>query len=77
MMVSKIQNWLLVAILILYSVTGLILFTAGNVASFMMGLYLLGGSLLLYIAVRILRVLERLEVSLSQQGEHLIEQGEQ
>ena len=77
MIESKIQNWLLVAILILYGVTGLILFTAGNVASFMMGLYLLGGGLLLYITIRILRVLERLEGGLSKQGKQPIEQGEQ
>ena len=77
MIESKIQNWLLVAILILYSVTGLILFTAGNVASFMMGLYLLGGGLLLYITVRILRVLERLENGFSKQDKSHLEQGEQ
>jgi len=67
MITSRIQNWLLVAVLIVYGLTGLILFTAGNVASFLMGLYLVGGGFLLYLTARILRVLEQLESKIGQQ----------
>ena len=64
-MKKKIEDSILLVILISYAITGLILITAGNVASFVMGLYLIGGGFLLYIVVRTLKVLERLDESLN------------
>jgi len=64
-MKKGIENSLLVMILVTYAITGLILLIAGNVASFVMGLYLIGGGFLLYVVVRTLKVLERLDKSFS------------
>lgn len=63
-MKKKIEDSILLVILISYAFTGLILLTAGNVASFVMGLYLVGGGFLLYIVVRTLKVLERIDFTL-------------
>ena len=63
-MKKKSEDVLLVTILVSYGITGLILLTAGNVASFVMGLYLLGGGFLLYIVVRALKVLECIDSTL-------------
>ena len=63
-MKKRIENIILVAILISYALTGLILLTAGNVASFVMGLYLIGGGFLLYVVVRVLKVLEHIDLRL-------------
>ena len=63
-MKKKIEDSILLVILISYATTGLILLTAGNVASFVMGLYLIGGGFLLYVVVRTLKVLERLHINL-------------
>lgn len=64
-MKKKIEDTVLLAILISYGITGLILLTAGNVASFVMGLYLIGGGFLLYVIVRVLKVLEHIHISFS------------
>lgn len=64
-MKKKVEDSILLVILVSYAITGLILLTAGNVASFLMGLYLIGGGFLLYVVVRTLKVLERLDRSLS------------
>jgi len=64
-MKNKIEGWICVIILIVYAITGLILLTAGNVASFLMGLYLVGGGFLLFLISKILRILERLEEKLT------------
>ena len=63
-MKKKIENSILLVILISYAITGLILLTAGNVASFVMGLYLVGGGFLLYVVVRTLKVLECIDSTL-------------
>ena len=64
-MKKNTEDVLLVTILVSYGITGLILLTAGNVASFVMGLYLIGGGFLLYIVVKTLKVLESLKKSLN------------
>lgn len=63
-MKKKVEGIMLVSLLISYAITGLILLTAGNVASFVMGLYLIGGGFLLYVVVRVLKVLERIDITL-------------
>jgi len=64
-MKKRIEDSIMLVILVTYAITGLILLTAGNVASFVMGLYLIGGGFLLYIVVRTLKVLEHLDKSLA------------
>lgn len=63
-MKKKIETIVLLTVLISYAITGLILLTAGNVASFVMGLYLIGGGFLLYVVIRVLKVLESVELKL-------------
>ena len=63
-MKKKIEIGILLVILVSYAITGLILLTAGNVASFVMGLYLIGGGFLLYVVVRTLKILEAIDSTL-------------
>ena len=63
-MKKKIEDSIMLVILVSYAITGVILLTAGNVASFVMGLYLIGGGFLLYVVVRTLKVLERIDFTL-------------